>query len=327
MTRYVLRRLLGMIPTLLIISVISFVLIQLPPGDIVTSTLRELEQQGQEVTEERVAALRAMYHLDEPLPVQYLRWAGNFLTGNLGYSIRYQQPVSRLIGERILLTVAIAMASILFTWVIAVPAGILSAVRQYSVADYGLTVFALLGMATPNFMLALVMMYLGYEWFGISVGGLFSPEYVDAPWSLGRAWDLVAHMWVPMVILGFAGAAGMIRVLRANLLDELRKPYVVTARAKGVRPVKLVLKYPVRLAINPFISTVGWMLPALFSGSAIISVVLDLPTTGPLLLDALMSQDMYLAGSFIMILSALTVLGTLISDVLLALVDPRIRYE
>jgi peptide/nickel transport system permease protein len=312
---------------LLIISVISFVLIQLPPGDIVTSTLRELEQQGQEVTEERVAALRAMYHLDEPLPVQYLRWAGNFVTGNLGYSIRYQQPVSRLIGERIALTVAIAMASILFTWVIAVPAGILSAVRQYSIADYGLTLFALLGMATPNFMLALVMMYLGYEWFGISVGGLFSPEFVDAPWSLARLWDLIAHMWVPMVILGFAGAAGMIRVLRANLLDELRKPYVVTARAKGVRPVKLVLKYPVRLAINPFISTVGWMLPALFSGSAIISVVLDLPTTGPLLLDALMSQDMYLAGSFIMILSALTVLGTLISDVLLALVDPRIRYE
>jgi peptide/nickel transport system permease protein len=327
MMRYVLRRLLGMIPTLLIISVISFVLIQLPPGDIVTSTLRELEQQGQEVTEERVAALRAMYHLDEPLPVQYLRWAGNFVTGNLGYSIRYQQPVSRLIGERIALTVAIAMASILFTWVIAVPAGILSAVRQYSIADYGLTLFALLGMATPNFMLALVMMYLGYEWFGISVGGLFSPEFVDAPWSLARLWDLIAHMWVPMVILGFAGAAGMIRVLRANLLDELRKPYVVTARAKGVRPVKLVLKYPVRLAINPFISTVGWMLPALFSGSAIISVVLDLPTTGPLLLDALMSQDMYLAGSFIMILSALTVLGTLISDVLLALVDPRIRYE
>lgn len=327
MGRYVLRRILGMIPTLAIISVISFVLIQLPPGDIVTSTLADLEQQGQQVTEERIAALRAMYHLDDSIPVQYLRWAGNFLTGNLGYSIRYQQPVSRLIWERIFLTVVIAMASILFTWVIAIPAGILSAVRQYSATDYSLTVLALLGMATPNFMLALMMMYLGYEWFGISVGGLFSPDFVDAPWSLARIGDLLKHVWVPMVILGLGGAAGMMRVLRANLLDELRKPYVVTARAKGVRPVRLILKYPVRLAINPFISTIGWMLPALFSGSAIISVVLDLPTTGPLLLEALMSQDMYLAGSFIMILSTLTVIGTLISDLLLAIVDPRIRYE
>ncbi len=316
-----------MVPTLLIISVVSFVLIQLPPGDILTSTLYELEQQGQEVSEEHIAALRAMYHLDDSLPVQYLRWVGGMLQGDMGYSMRYQQPVSRLLWERIALTVVIAMASIAFTWVIAVPAGILGAVRQYSVSDYVLTVLALLGMATPNFMLALVMMYLGYEWFGISVGGLFSPAFVDAPWSLARLADLLTHVWVPMVILGTGSAAGMLRVLRANLLDELRKPYVVTARDKGVRPVKLVLKYPVRLAISPFISTIGWMLPALFSGSAIVSVVLDLPTTGPLLLEALMNQDMYLAGSFIMILSTLTVVGTLISDLLLAVVDPRIRYE
>lgn len=327
MSRYILRRILGMIPTLVVISIVSFILIQLPPGDILTATLRDLEQQGQEVSEERIAALRAMYHLDDPLPVQYGRWASGLLRGDLGYSMRYQQPVSRLIWERIALTVVIATASILFTWVVAIPFGILSAVRQYTIADYTLTVFALLGMATPSFMLALIMMYLGYEWFGISVGGLFSPEFVDAPWSLARISDLLQHVWVPMVILGFSGAAGMIRVLRANLLDELRKPYVVTARAKGVRPVRLILKYPVRLAINPFISTIGWMLPALFSGAAIISVVLDLPTTGPLLLEALMNQDMYLAGSFIMILSTLTVIGTLISDVLLALVDPRIRYE
>lgn len=327
MGRYLLRRLLGMIPTLAIISVISFILIQLPPGDILTATLRDLEQQGQEVSEERIAALRSMYHLDDPLPVQYVRWATGLLRGDLGYSMRYQQPVSRLIWERVALTVVIALASVLFTWVIAVPLGILSAVRQYSVTDYALTVLALLGMATPSFMLALVMMYLGYEWFGISVGGLFSPAFVDAPWSLARIADLLQHVWVPMVILGFSGAAGMVRVLRANLLDELRKPYVVTARAKGVRPVRLILKYPVRLAINPFISTIGWMLPALFSGSAIISVVLDLPTTGPLLLEALMNQDMYLAGSFIMILSTLTVIGTLISDLLLAAVDPRIRYQ
>ena len=327
MLKYILTRIIGMIPTLIIISIISFILIQLPPGDIVTSTLKDLEQQGQPASEERIAALRAMYHLDDPMPVQYLRWIGGFLRGNLGYSIRYQQPVNRLIWERLALTVLIAIASILFTWVLAVPAGIYSAVRQYSMTDYTLTVLAFLGMATPSFMIALVMMYLGYEWFGISVGGIFSPEYVDAPWSMARILDMLRHIWVPMIILGFSGTAGTVRVLRANLLDELKKPYVITARAKGVHPVRVIVKYPVRLAINPFISTVGWMLPTIFSGSAIISVVLDLPTTGPLLLDALMSQDMYLAGSFIMILSTLTVIGTLISDLLLAVVDPRIKYD
>jgi peptide/nickel transport system permease protein len=327
MTRYIIRRVLGMIPTLIIISIISFILIQLPPGDIITSTLRELEQQGQPVSEEKIAALRAMYHLDDPMPIQYLRWIGGFLQGNMGYSIRYQQPVNRLVMERLGLTVLIAVASILFTWVLAMPAGIYSAVKQYSITDYTLTVLAFLGMATPSFVLALIMMYLGYEWFGISVGGLFSPEFVGAPWSLDRVTDLLKHIWVPMVILGLGGTAGMIRVLRANLLDELKKPYVVTARAKGLHPIRVILKYPVRIAISPFISTIGWMLPGLFSGSAIISVVLDLPTTGPLLLEALMSQDMYLAGSFIMVLSTLTVIGTLISDLLLVVVDPRIKYE
>jgi len=327
MTRYIIRRVLGMIPTLIIISIISFILIQLPPGDIITSTLRELEQQGQPVSEEKIAALRAMYHLDDPMPVQYLRWIGGFLQGNMGYSIRYQQPVNRLVMERLGLTVLIAVASILFTWVLAMPAGIYSAVKQYSITDYTLTVLAFLGMATPSFVLALIMMYLGYEWFGISVGGLFSRKFVGAPWSLDRVTDLLKHIWVPMVILGLGGTAGMIRVLRANLLDELKKPYVVTARAKGLLPIRVILKYPVRIAISPFISTIGWMLPGLFSGSAIISVVLDLPTTGPLLLEALMSQDMYLAGSFIMVLSTLTVIGTLISDLLLVVVDPRIKYE
>jgi len=327
MIRYVVRRLLGMIPTLFIISVISFVLIQLPPGDIIDSTIQDLQQQGQRVSMERIEALRAMYHLDDPLYVQYGRWIGGFLTGDMGYSIVYQQPVSRLIGERLVLTVLVALASILFTWSLALPIGIYSAVRQYSLLDYGMTVFALLGMATPGFMLALLIMYCAHQWFGVSVGGLFSPEFIDAPWSLDRLVDLLKHLWAPMVVLGIAGTAGMIRVMRANLLDELKKPYVVTARAKGLRPVRLILKYPVRLAINPFISTIGWMLPALFSGSAIVSVVMDLPTTGPLLLEALMSQDMYLAGSFILILSTLTVIGTLISDLLLAAVDPRIRYE
>ena len=327
MAFYIVRRLLGMIPTLFIISVISFVLIQLPPGDIIESTIQDLQQQGQRVSMERIEALRAMYHLDDPLHIQYGRWISGFVRGDMGYSIVYQQPVSHLISERLFLTVLIALASIVFTWSLALPIGIYSAVRQYSLLDYGMTVFALLGMATPGFMLALLIMYGAHEWFGISVGGLFSPEFIDVPWSMARVADLLKHIWAPMLVLGIAGTAGMIRVMRANLLDELKKPYVVTARAKGLRPVRLILRYPVWLAINPFISTIGWMLPALFSGSAIVSVVMDLPTTGPLLLEALMSQDMYLAGSFILILSSLTVIGTLISDLLLAVVDPRIRYE
>lgn len=324
---YIVKRLLAMIPTLFIISVISFVLIQLPPGDILESTIQEMEQQGQRVSEERIDSLRQMYHLDQPLPVQYLRWIGGFLRGDMGYSIVCQQPVNRLIGERVLLTMAVAFASILFTWMMALPIGIYSAVRQYSIWDYCMTVFAMLGMATPGFLLALLLMYVSYDKFGISVGGLFSPEYMDAAWSWARLVDLLKHLWAPMLVLGVGGTAGMVRIMRANLLDELKKPYVVTARAKGMRPLKLILKYPVRLAINPFISTIGWLLPALFSGSAIISVVMDLPTTGPLLLFALMSQDMYLAGSFILILSSLTVIGTLISDLLLAALDPRIKYE
>ena len=327
MASYIVRRLLGMIPTLFLISVISFVLIQLPPGDIVESTIQDLRQQGQHVSTERIAAIRAMYHLDDPMPVQYVRWVSGFMRGDMGYSLVYQQPVNQLISERLLLTVLVALGSVLFTWSLALPIGIYSAVRQYSLLDYTMTVFALLGMATPGFMLALLIMYGAHSWFGISVGGLFSPEFIDVPWSLARFVDLLKHIWAPMVVLGVAGTAGMIRIMRANLLDELKKPYVVAARAKGLRPVRLIIKYPLRIAINPFISTIGWMLPALFSGSAIVAVVMDLPTTGPLLLEALMSQDMYLAGSFILILSTLTVIGTLISDLLLAVVDPRIRHE
>lgn len=327
MASYIVRRLLGMIPTLFLISVISFMLIQLPPGDIVESTIQDLRQQGQHVSTERIAAIRAMYHLDDPMPVQYVRWVSGFMRGDMGYSLVYQQPVNQLISERLLLTVLVALGSVLFTWSLALPIGIYSAVRQYSLLDYTMTVFALLGMATPGFMLALLIMYGAHSWFGISVGGLFSPEFIDVPWSLARFVDLLKHIWPPMVVLGVAGTAGMIRIMRANLLDELKKPYVVAARAKGLRPVRLIIKYPLRIAINPFISTIGWMLPALFSGSAIVAVVMDLPTTGPLLLEALMSQDMYLAGSFILILSTLTVIGTLISDLLLAVVDPRIRHE
>ena len=327
MTKYILRRLLGMVPTLLVISIITFVLIQLPPGDFLTSQLEQLQQQGEQINEERIAALRKRYGLDRPVTVQYVKWITNFVQGDMGYSFEWNRPVNELIWERLGYTVVIALASLMFTWVIAFPIGIYSALRQYSVADYVFTTLGFIGLATPSFLLAMVLMYLGYEWFGVSVGGLFSPEFVAAPWSWARFVDLLKHVWIPTVVIGMAGTAGLIRVMRANLLDELQKPYVTTARAKGLGPIRLVLKYPVRIALNPFVSTIGWMLPHLFSGATIAAVVLSLPTTGPLLLRALMSQDMYLAGSFIMILSTLTVIGTLLSDILLALIDPRIRYE
>ncbi|MDT8391036.1 MAG: ABC transporter permease [Lentisphaeria bacterium] len=327
MLRYIIYRLLLMIPTLLIISVICFVVIQLPPGDIVTSRLDELQSEGQTASQEQIAALRKTYNLDDPMPVQYLRWIGGMLVGDLGYSMQHQQPVSELIGERLLLTVVVAFSSLLLTWALALPIGIVSAVKQYSLFDYVATVFAMLGMAVPGFMLALVVMWAAFELFGVSVGGLFSPDYVDAPWSFARFLDLLKHLWVPMVVVGLAGTAGMVRIMRANLLDELRKPYVTTARAKGMKDWRLILKYPVRIAINPFISGIGGILPRLFSGAAIVSVVIDLPTTGPMLLDALMNQDMYLAGSLIMVLSTLTVIGVLLSDLALAAIDPRIRYD
>lgn len=327
MTRYIIRRLLLMIPTLFIISVIVFTVIQLPQGDVVTSTLEDLAAQGQVANEETIAALRAEFNLDKPLYVQYLRWAGGLLVGDLGYSFVNQKPVNELIGERIALTMIIAFGSIMLTWCLALPIGIFSAVKQYSIGDYCATVFAMLGMATPNFMLALLFMWLGFKWFGVSVGGLFSPEFLDAPWSFARFRDMLTHLWVPFMVLGIGGTAGMVRIMRANLLDELRKPYVTTARAKGMRPVMLILKYPVRIAILPFVSGIGGILPALFSGSAIISIVLDIPTTGPLLLNSLLNQDMYLAGSFVMVLSVLSVTGVLISDLALAVLDPRIRYD
>ncbi|MAG37402.1 MAG: ABC transporter permease [Dehalococcoidia bacterium] len=327
MLNYIVRRILIMIPTLLVISVLIFVIIQLPPGDIITSRLQELQAEGQDVSVEQITALRQRYHLNDPLQVQYLKWIGGFLQGDLGYSVMYGQSVNNLIWERLGYTLLITVTATLFTWVVAFPVGVYSALRQYSAVDYMATVVAFLGLATPNFLLALVLMYLGYEWFGIAVGGLFSPEYAGAQWSMAKFLDLLGHLWIPAVVIGTAGMAGLMRIMRANLLDELGKPYVTTALAKGLSPARLVIKYPLRIAINPFISTVGWMLPHLISGAAITSVVLSLPTTGPLLLEALMNQDMYLAGSFLMILSTLTVLGTLISDILLAITDPRIRYE
>ena len=323
----ILSRLFWMIPTLVIISIISFVIIQLPPGDYLTSYIAALAESGETVDEEHIEALRMRYALDQPVYVQYFRWIAGMLQGDMGMSFEWNRPVTDLIGERILLTTIISIVTLLVTWGIAVPIGIYSAVKQYSIGDYAVTFIGFIGLATPNFLLALVCMYIGYAVFDVSAGGLFSAAYQNAPWSLAKLWDLFSHIWIPVLVIGTSGTAGMIRVMRGNLLDELRKQYVLTARAKGVHRVKLILKYPVRIALNPMISTIGWVLPSIVSGATITAVVLGLPTTGPLLLRALMNQDMYLAGSMVMMLSLLTVIGTLISDLLLLWLDPRIRYE
>lgn len=326
MIAYIIRRILLMIPTLVAISIISFIIIQLPPGDFLTTYVAQLSASGETVDQAELDALKERFGLDEPLYKQYLKWASNFLSGDFGHSFEWNKPVSELIGERLSLTVTISVFTILFTWAIALPIGIYSAVRQYSWMDYFLTIIGFIGLATPNFLFALVMLWVSYAYLGLSIGGLFSPEYAEAPWSVAKCLDLMKHIWIPVVIVGTSHTAKFIRIIRGNLLDELRKPYVTTARAKGLSEVRLIMKYPVRVAINPLVSTIGWTLPELVSGIAITAVVLNLPTTGPLLLSALMSQDMQLAGTFIMLLSFLTVVGTLISDILLAWVDPRIRF-
>ena len=349
----ILRRLGWMVPTLLAISFISFGIIQLPPGDYLTSYITALEELGEPVAQEQVAALRHRYGLDRPFLLQYLLWLNNlsffgferledggylrqgdgslnwpqFKWPDMGFSFEWDRPVSTLIGQRVLLTIVISVVTLLFTWSLAIPIGIYSALRQYSWGDYFFSVVGFIGLATPNFLLALIFMYLGYSLFGISAGGLFSPHYQNAPWSLAKFADLLAHVWIPVIVIGTADTAGLIRIMRGNLLDEIPKPYVQTARAKGVHPLRLLLKYPVRVALNPLISTIGWVLPSIVSGSVIVAVVLGLPTTGPLLLRSLQNQDMFLAGSMVMLLSFLTVIGTLISDILLLWLDPRIRLE
>jgi peptide/nickel transport system permease protein len=328
MLEFIVRRVLYMVPTLFAISVVSFIIIQLPPGDYLTSLVAGMAVQGETIDRSTLKNLEERYGLKQPIHVQYWKWiSGIILRGDFGQSFEWNRPVNTLIWDRLGLTFVLSMSTLLFIWAVAFPVGIFSAVRKYSVGDYVATFMGFIGLATPNFLIALVLMYLSFAYFGQSVGGLFSPHYVDAPWSWGKILDLLSHLWIPMIVLGTAGTAGLIRVMRANLLDELSKPYVVTARAKGLSEGKLLLKYPVRVALNPFISTVGWVLPSLVSGAAIVSIVLNLPTTGPLLLRSLMSQDMYLAGSFIMMLSTLTVIGTLISDILLAWLDPRIRFQ
>lgn len=327
MARYILERILYAIPTLILISIVSFTIIQLPPGDFLTSYIAQLSQAGQTVDEATIATLTKRYGLDQPIYVQYFKWVWGMLHGDFGQSFEWNRPVNTLIWERLSLTVAISLCTLIFTWIVAFPIGLYSATRQYSAGAYFVSFLGFIGIAIPQFMLALILMWIAYSYFGQSVGGLFSPKYVEAAWSGAKIVDLLKHLWIPVIIIGMSGTAGLIRTFRANLLDELNKPYVTTARAKGVPERKLLYKYPVRIAMIPFISTVGWSLPNLISGETITSVVLSLPTTGPLLLRALQSQDMYLAGSFVTLLSVLTVIGTLISDILLAWIDPRIRYE
>lgn len=324
---YLVKRVLWMIPFLIAVSVVAFALIQAPPGDYLTTYIATLAESDEVVDLATINNLRERFGLDQPLYVQYWKWVSGMLVGDFGLSFEWQEPVSNLIGERMALTMALAFATLFFTWAIAFPIGVYSAVRKYSIGDYAVTTLGFIGLATPNFLLALVFMYIGVVYFGSDVGGLFSNEYVNAPWSFAKAIDLAKHLWLPMVILGTSATASLIRIMRANLLDELHKPYVVTARAKGVSEFRLLLKYPVRVALNPFISTIGWVLPNLVSGAVITAIVLNLPTAGPLMLKALMAQDMFLAGAFVMLLCSLTIIGMLISDLLLVWLDPRVRYD
>lgn len=327
MLRFTVQRLLLLPLLLFVFSIVVFILIQAPPGDFLDSYLATLAATGSSVDAAQVEALEQQFGLDQPIYVQYWRWVQNLLRGNLGLSLEYQRPNVELIGERLWLTIILALFSFAFTWAVAIPAGIYSATHPHSWLDYLFTVINYIGVATPNFMLALILMWVAFAYFDVSITGLFSTEFVAAPWSWARVIDLLKHIWLPMIVLGVAGTARLTRIMRANLLDELNKPYVVTARAKGLPETRLVLKYPVRLAINPLVSTIGWYLPQLFSGSLIVATVMNLPNIGPLLLRALTSQDMYLAGSILFIYCFLTIVGTLISDILLALIDPRIRLE
>ncbi len=334
MLRYTIRRVLAMVPTLFAISVLTFIIIQLPPGDYLSNQIAELRAQGEEASLAKIEFLRRQYGFDRPMIEQYAIWVGiwpgeggfsGLLQGDMGWSFEYNMPVSDLIGERIGLTFLISFATILFTWIVSFPIGIYSATHQYSAGDHVLTLIGFLGLAIPNFLLALVLLYFANVWFGISIGGLMEPEYLDQPWSWAKLGSVLSHLWVPVIVIGTSGTAAMIRRLRANLLDELQKQYVVTARAKGMSGLALLFKYPLRLAINPLIADIGSLLPQIISGAAVVSVVLSLPTTGPMLLQALQAQDQYLAGSFLMILALLTVVGVFVSDLALAALDPRIR--
>ena len=325
MLGYFIRRLLLAAVTIWAITVVTFVIIQLPPGDFVDAYVAQSAAMGSAITMEEAAALRQAYGLDEPLLVQYVKWVSLIARGEFGVSFEFGRPVVEVIGDRLWLTILLSIGAIIVTWGIALPIGIYSAVRQYSWGDYFFTLFGFIGLAVPNFLLALIVMYLAFRWFGLNVGGLFSADFELAPWSAAKVWDLTKHLPLPVLILALSGTAQLVRIMRANLLDELRRPYVVTARAKGLPERRVILKYPVRAALNPFASTIGYLLPFVVSGSIIVSVVLSLPTVGPLLLRSLVSQDMLLASSIILLLGVLTVLGTFLSDLLLMWIDPKIR--
>jgi peptide/nickel transport system permease protein len=327
MIGFILRRLGLALLTMWAISVLSFTIIQLPPGDFVDAYIARLSSMGSQVSMAEAESLRQLYGLDQPYIVQYGKWLGRIVRGDFGVSMEWQRPVTEVIGDRLWMTVVVSIAALLLTWGLALPIGIYSAVRQYSIGDYFFTLLGFIGLAVPNFLLALIILYLSFRWFGTNVGGLFSAEYEIAPWSLAKVWDLMVHLPLPAFILSLAGTAQLIRIMRANLLDELRKPYVITARAKGLTEMRVILKYPVRAALNPFASTLAYIFPYLVSGSIIVSLVLSLPTVGPVLLKALIAQDMYLAGAIVLLLGLLTVVGTFISDLALMWIDPRIRQQ
>jgi peptide/nickel transport system permease protein len=327
MLNFIIRRLLTAVVTIWAISVMSFIIIQLPPGDFLTSYVATLAQMGTSVSSEQVEIMRETYGLDQPVYVQYVKWMSGVVQGDFGRSLEWQVPVSDLIWDRLGFSVLVGASSVLFVWSIAIPIGVFSATHKYSLMDYVSTFLGFLGLAIPDFLLALVLMWVAFSSFGQNVGGLFSPEYQDAPWSIGKFLDLISHLWIPMIVVGTAGTAGLIRTMRANMLDEINQPYVETARAKGLSERRLIWKYPVRVALNPFVSTAGYALPSLVGGVIIASVVLNLPTIGPLLLRSLLSQDMFLAGAIVLLLSSLTIIGTLLSDILLAILDPRIRLD
>ncbi|MEF0941008.1 ABC transporter permease [Rhizobium sp. BR 362] len=327
MFKYILWRIAVMIPTLLVISMLVFTIIQLPPGDFFESQIAELRAQGETANMQEIENLRHEYGLDKPVALQYVYWVAGMLHGDFGYSFEYQLPVSDVVGDRLWLTILVSTATIAVTWLIAFPIGIYSATHQYSWGDYGLTFFGLLGIAIPNFMLALILMHFANIWFGVSIGHLMDLQYLSQPMSWAKARSILAHLWIPVIIVGTAGTAGMIRRLRANLLDEMQKQYVVTARAKGLHPLRALVKYPLRMALNFFVADIGSILPSIISGAEITAIVLSLETTGPMLIKALQSQDMYLAGSFLMFLAFLNVIGVLISDLALGFLDPRIRLQ
>lgn len=326
MLTYIGRRLALGLFTVWAVSVLSFLIIQLPPGDYATTRMVELAGSGNASAAYEAERLRAEYGLDQPIFVQYFKWISEVLQGNLGMSFDWNRPVSAVIGDRLALSMVVSVAAIFFTWAVALPIGIYSAVRRYSIGDYTFTFFGFLGLAVPNFLFALILMYFGFAFFDANVGGLFSAEYESAPWSFGKAWDLLKHLVIPAIVLGTAGTAQLVRIMRANLLDELKKPYVITARAKGLSERRVVAKYPVRVALNPFASSIGFLFPQIVSGAIVVSIVLSLPTVGPLLLRALQAQDMFLAGAIVLLLGVMTVIGTLISDLVLMWLDPRIRH-